>query len=159
MRWPRLAPLKCSLGHCHPIVIQLSSEVSFVKRHRPPRPRRRGSAACFVSTCRETSCGSKAEVHPPLHLRPVRLESGHRNRGPWRREARSSLSDPRRNYQQSFGCRGDTPNDNQDPDDQAITIPSILPRHSFFGEPRACKFTSARHQHLISELMAHRTTP
>jgi hypothetical protein len=33
---------------------------------------------------------------------------------------------------------------------------TILPRHGFFDEPSACKFTSAGHRHLISELMAHR---
>jgi len=46
--------------------------------------------------------------------------------------------------------------DNQDPNDQATTILSILPRHGLIGEPSACKSISIEPQRLISELMAHR---
>jgi hypothetical protein len=48
--------------------------------------------------------------------------------------------------------------DNQDPNDQATTILSILPRHGLIGEPSACKSKSISiaPQRLISELMAHR---
>ena len=67
-----------------------------------------------------------------------------------------TLSDPRLHDQQCFDCCKDPASDNQDPNDQATTILSILPRHGLIGEPSACKSISIEPQRLISELMAHR---